>query len=47
VESCSQMRSGLIEVRSVGVGIGYRRHTLSVEQSINASVAAEGKRYAT
>ena len=27
--------------------MGYRRHTLSVEQSTNASVAAEGKRYAT
>ena len=41
------MRSGLIEVCSVGVGMGYRRHTLSVEQLTNASVAAEGKRYAT
>ena len=41
------MRSGLIEVCSVAVGMGYRRHTLSVEQSTNASVAAEGKRYAT
>ena len=27
--------------------MGCRRHTLSVEQSTNASVAAEGKRYAT
>ena len=37
----------MIEVCSVGVGMGYRRHTLSVEQSTNASVAAEEKRYAT
>jgi hypothetical protein len=41
------MRSGLIEACSVGVGMGYRRHTLSVEQSTNATIAAEGKRYAT
>lgn len=27
--------------------MGYRRHTLSVEQSTNATIAAEGKRYAT
>jgi hypothetical protein len=41
------MRSGLIEVRSVGVGVGYRRHTLSAEPSSNASVAAKGNDDAT
>jgi hypothetical protein len=36
-----------MEVSSLGVEIGYRRHTLSVEHSTNASVVAEGKEYAT